>query len=82
LGRADGHYLLVLGEEPAHCERVAATPTRDVATFTTQGLALAYAGAQSCANLRFLGHLTGPDTRDRLLDAVLGGRPLHIRDYF
>lgn len=85
LGRADGHYRLTLGEEPAYCERVAATSATsaaDVATFTTQGLALAYAGAQTCANLRLLGHLTGPDTHDRVLDAVLGGRPLHVRDYF
>ncbi|MEN8673043.1 GNAT family N-acetyltransferase [Nocardioides sp.] len=80
LGRADGCYTLHLGSEPGICERVA--PQDDVPTFTTQGLALAFAGAQSCANLRLVGHLTGPDTHDRLLDAVLGGRPLHVRDYF
>ena len=80
LGRADGHYRLTLGERASSCERVAATS--GVLTFTTQGLALAYAGAQSGANLRLLGHLTGPDTHDRLLDAALGGRPLHVRDYF
>jgi predicted acetyltransferase len=80
LGRADGCFRLELGDTPGGCERV---ETRDgVPTFTTQGLALAYAGVQSCANLRLLDHLTGPDTHDRLLDAVLGGRPVHIRDYF
>jgi predicted acetyltransferase len=80
LGRADGCYRLELGAEPGTCERVAARD--DVPVFTTHGLALAYAGVQSCANLRMLDHLSGPDTHDRLLDAVLGGRPVHVRDYF
>lgn len=80
LGRADGCFRLEVGDAPGGCERVA---TRDgVPTFTPQGLALAYAGVQSCANLRLLDHLSGPDTHDRLLDAVLGGRPVHVRDYF
>jgi hypothetical protein len=39
-------------------------------------------GVQSCANLRFAGLLTGPDTDDATWDALLGGRPFHIRDYF
>lgn len=73
---ADGHYLLTLGAGTA---RVA---TAGGPTYTTQGIALAFAGAQSSANLRLLGHLTGPDTHDAVLDAVLGGRPLHVRDYF
>jgi hypothetical protein len=51
-------------------------------TFTPNGLALAYAGVQSCANLRFAGLLTGPDTDDARWDALLGGHPFHIRDYF
>ena len=80
VARADGQYSLTLGEEPGRCEQV--QPEGDVPTFTTQGLALAFAGAQSCANLRFLDQLSGPDEHDLLLDAVLGGRPLHIRDYF
>lgn len=80
LGVTDGHYRLGLGKEPGWCEEV--PPEGDVPTFTTQGIALAFAGAQSCENLRFLGHLTGPDDHDELLDAVLGGRQLHVRDYF
>ncbi len=80
LGRADGHYRLALSSESGSCEPTAAA--NEVATFTPQGLALAFAGAQSCANLRLLDQLSGPDTHDRLLDAALGGRPLHIRDYF
>ena len=50
--------------------------------FDVRGLALAYAGAQSCANLRLAGLLTGPDAHDATFDALLGGRQLHIRDYF
>jgi predicted acetyltransferase len=82
LATADGTYRLALGDGPATCERVAPDPAAGVATFTTQGLALAYAGAQSCANLRMTGHLSGDDSADAVLDAVLGARPLHIRDYF
>ena len=47
------------------------------------GLALAWSGAQTCANLRMAGHLRGgsPET-DAVLDRLLAPRPLHIRDYF
>ena len=52
-------------------------------TFTPQGLALLYAGAQSCANLRLAGHLDGGDlSQDLDWDALFGGRQQHIRDYF
>ena len=53
-----------------------------VPVLSPQGLALLYAGVQSCANLRLLGHLHGPVEHDRLLDALLGSRPAHVRDYF
>ena len=50
---------------------------------TPHGLALAYAGAQSSANLRAAGHLTGgTDAEDRDWDAALGGRQVHIRDFY
>jgi hypothetical protein len=39
-------------------------------------------GVQSCANLRFGGLLSGPDADDGRWDALLGGRPFHIRNYF
>ncbi|WP_148615650.1 GNAT family N-acetyltransferase [Nocardioides rubriscoriae] len=80
LRTADDAYVLTVGDDPSVCERT--TDGGDVATFTPQGLALAYAGAQSCANLRMTGHLSGPTTHDAALDALLGRRPLHIRDYF
>lgn len=80
LGSADGHYRLRLGDGPGSCE--VAAPTGAAPTFTTQGLALGFSGAQSCANLRLVDQLSGPETHDLVLDAVLGGRPLHVRDYF
>lgn len=72
-------FLLTLGDEPSTCEP---TTTGDGPTFTPQGLAMAYAGTQSCANLRMSGHLSGPATYDAVLDALLGARQPHIRDYF
>lgn len=55
----------------------------DARTFTPQGLASLYAGAQSCANLRFTGNLNGGDLGDDAVwDALFGGRQAHIRDYF
>ena len=51
--------------------------------FTPQGLALLFAGAQSCANLRAAGHLSGGDVdQDLDWDALFGGRQQHIRDYY
>lgn len=61
---------------------VAAAPARDRPTFTSAGLALAYAGAASTANLRLAGHLTGPATYDAVWDALWRGRDVHVRDYF
>lgn len=81
LGTMDGGYRLRVADGRAACER--AEVPDDGAVLTPQGLALAYAGAQSCANLRFAGHLHGGDpTFDATLDALLGGRQVHIRDYF
>ena len=62
------------------CGRPTAWRRRPV--FAGRGLALAYAGVQSCANLRFGGLLSGPDADDGRWDALLGGRPFHIRNYF
>ena len=80
LGRSDGDYRLTVGEEGSVCERDSSADGS--MTFTPQGLSLAFAGVQSCANLRMLGHLVGPREHDRVLDAVLGGRPAHVRDYY
>ena len=48
-----------------------------------QGLALLYAGDQSCGNLRLAGYLRcGSPADDGVLDALLGSGQPHIRDYF
>lgn len=80
LGTADGHHRLRVVEGRTVCEPAqagAASPVLDV-----RGLALAYAGAQSTPNLRMAGLLTGPADHDATIDALLGGRQVHIRDYF
>jgi predicted acetyltransferase len=52
-------------------------------TFTPQGLALLFAGAQCCANLRSAGYLRGGNVdQDLDWDALFGGRQPHIRDYY
>jgi predicted acetyltransferase len=48
----------------------------------SRGLALLYAGAQGTANLRMAGLLDGQDGDDDVWDSLLGGRQVHIRDYF
>ena len=62
-----------LAVEDAHHERPVLSPN---------GLALLYAGAQSAANLRLAGHLTGAPTHDATLTALFPRRQLHVRDYF
>jgi len=59
--------------EDAHHERPVLDPN---------GLALLYAGAQSAANLRLTGHLTGSSGHDAVLTSLFAGRQLHVRDYF
>lgn len=81
-GFIDGSYRLRVADGQTTCERVDDPDGPDTLRFTPQGLALAYAGVQSCANLRMAGHLAGPTTYDATLDRMLGGRNVHIRDYF
>ena len=54
----------------------------DGPVLTPGGLALAWAGAQTSANLRMAGHLSGGTENDEALDRVLAPRPIHIRDSF
>jgi predicted acetyltransferase len=75
----DGSWRLTVRDGSATCERTEVTAGP---RFTGRGLALSYAGAQSCANLRMSGLLSGDDGHDRLWDAALGGRQVHVRDYF
>lgn len=77
----DGSYRLTASEDGVTCERT--DPEGDHPTFTPGGLALLWSGAQTCANVRMAGLLTGGTAEDdAVLDAVCAGRPLHVRDYF
>lgn len=75
----DGGYTITVGGGHATCSRT--TPVDR--TLTPHGLALLYAGVQSCANLRTLGYLTGGDPADDATwDVLFAGRPHQIRNYF
>jgi len=81
VGTANGSWHLAIEQGKATC-----TPTeepQDGPVLTPSGLALAWAGAQTCANLRMAGHLRGGSAEDdAVLDRLLEPRPIHIRDYF
>lgn len=78
IGGIDGFWNLVLdGGRASVSEGIGRGPT-----LTSAGLALLYAGSASCASLRQVGHLFGPDRHDLLLDALFAGYQPHIRDYF
>jgi predicted acetyltransferase len=79
LGTTNGAWRLVIERGKATCAPAAAA---DGPVLTPGGLALAWAGAQTCANLRMAGHLSGGMENDEALDRVLAPRPIHIRDYF
>lgn len=82
LADLNGSYRLVVEQGRASCERIEQMEM-GARSFSAQGLALAYAGAQSSANLRAAGHLwQGALTEDSTWDALLGGRQVHIRNYF
>jgi predicted acetyltransferase len=79
LGTTNGSWRLVIERGKATCVPAAAA---DGPVMTPGGLALAWAGAQTCANLRMAGHLSGGMENDEALDRVLAPRPIHIRDSF
>ena len=80
VGTANGSWHLVIEQGKATCTPITAD---DVPVLTPGGLALAWAGAQTCANLRMAGHLAGGTVEsEAALDRVLAPRPIHIRDYF
>lgn len=80
----NGGYAVRVNGGEAECEaECEATEPGDAPVFTARGLALLYAGVQSCANLRFAGLLRGStQDDDAAFDALFGGRQFHIRDYF
>jgi predicted acetyltransferase len=75
----DGSWRLSVAGGSARCERTDDAPGP---VFTGRGLAASYAGSQGTANLRMSGLLSGDDADDDTWDALLGGRQVHIRDYF
>ncbi|WP_210441325.1 GNAT family N-acetyltransferase [Nocardioides xinjiangensis] len=79
LGTTNGAWRLVIERGKATCTPAAIA---DGPVLTPGGLALAWAGAQTCANLRMAGHLSGGMENDEALDRVLAPRPIHIRDHF
>ncbi|MGH3362620.1 MAG: sterol carrier protein domain-containing protein, partial [Nocardioides sp.] len=80
-GSTNGTWRLEVVDGRAACEPTAADP--DAPVLSPAGLALAWSGAQSSANLRMAAHLRGGSREDDgLLDRLLAPRPLHIRDYF
>ncbi|WP_245851840.1 GNAT family N-acetyltransferase [Mobilicoccus massiliensis] len=85
LDDVDGAYELTVRDGSGRCRRVdAASRTDGSATFTPGGLALLYSGAQSCANISAIGGLVARElpAEGSLLDALFGGRQVHIRDSF
>ncbi len=79
IGTTNGAWRLVIERGKASCVPAAAG---DGPVLTPGGLALAWAGAQTCANLRMAGHLSGGMENDQALDRMLVPRPIHIRDFF
>jgi predicted acetyltransferase len=76
----NGGYVVAVAGGRASCVRDKRETDR---ILTPRGLALLYAGVQSCANLRAAGLLSGGDVEQDLdWDALFGGRQAHIRDYF
>ena len=82
VGTTNGSWHLVIDQGKAAC--TPATVSDDAPVLTPSGLALAWAGAQTSANLRMAGHLAGGRAAqdDAALDRLLAPRPIHIRDYF
>ncbi len=85
LGTMDGDYRLEIADGRSDCDRLGAGDANgfgNLPVLSPQGLALLYAGSQSCANLRLAGHLTGSTAHDTTLDALLGSGQVHVRDFF
>jgi predicted acetyltransferase len=80
-----GAWTLTVSDGVTHLERDAVAVEdvhHDRPVLSPNGLALLYAGAQSAANLRISGHLTGAPDHDAVLSALFAGRQVHVRDYF
>lgn len=84
-GVMDGTYVLTADDDGATCQRTgdAGTAPPGAPVYTPAGIALAWSGVQSSANIRMAGGLTGGDeATDAVLDRALGGWQVHVRDAF
>ena len=80
LGDLDGGYAVEAADGQLRCER---TKLEDDRRLTPRGLALLYAGAAPCSDVRALGLLTGGEpAQDADWDALFSGWPNRVRDTF
>jgi predicted acetyltransferase len=80
LGLVDGGHRLSVGERTT-C--LPAETSYGATRLSIQGLGLLVSGARPTTELRLLGHLhDGSPADDLVLDALFGGRRVHVRDYF
>ncbi|SDS20511.1 GNAT family N-acetyltransferase [Microlunatus soli] len=77
----NGSYRLSIADGRGHCERID-DDAAGLPTFTPNGLAVVYAGAQSTAGVRTVGGLSGPESDDETWNLAFGGRPVRIHDHF
>jgi hypothetical protein len=80
LGTTDGHWVLTTAADGT--STCVPGEGDDGPVLAPRGLALLFSGAQSCAAVRCAGLMRGDDGGDAVLDALLGGRQVHVRDYF
>jgi predicted acetyltransferase len=80
LGTADGSWVLTTADGVSRCRPDDTSDGGPV--LSPRGLALLFSGAQGCAAIRAAGLMGGDDASDRVLDALFGGRRVHVRDYF
>lgn len=81
LESANGSYTLSVSDGVSTCEP--SQPANGSPVLAPRGLALLFAGAQSCSSIRAAGLLTGGSpTTDLALDGFFGARTVQIRDYY
>jgi predicted acetyltransferase len=79
-GTSDGPWLLTTKAGLSTC--VGGDASYGGPVLAPRGLALLVSGAQACASIRAAGLMHGDDRSDAVLDALFGGRRVHVRDYF
>ena len=86
LADQNGDHRLSVADGRVHCERIGSgsgTGTGSPREISARGLAVLYAGTQSCANVRLAGLLSGGDpAQDAVWDLFGAGRQFHVHDYF